>query len=58
MRDLFTLSSDYQSRAQETQLFFAEVQNKLRYAVTGQTAAELIVDRADPDAPNMALTTL
>ena len=57
VRDLFTLSSDYQSRAHETQLFFAEVQNKLLYAVTGQTAAELIVDRADPDAPNMALTT-
>jgi hypothetical protein len=57
VRDLFTLSSDYQSRAQETQLFFAEVQNKLLYAVTGQTAAELIIDRADPTAPNMALTT-
>ncbi len=57
VRDLFALSSDYQSRAQETQLFFAEVQNKLLYAVTGQTAAELIVDRADPTAPNMALTT-
>ncbi len=57
VRDLFALSSDYQARENETQLFFAEVQNKLLFAVTGKTAAELIVDRANPDAPNMALTT-
>jgi len=36
-------------------LFFAEVQNKLLYAVTSKTAAELVVARADPEAPNMAL---
>ncbi|MFT3885657.1 MAG: RhuM family protein [Flavobacteriales bacterium] len=35
---------------------FAEVQNKLLYAVTRHTAAELVVQRADPEAPNMALT--
>lgn len=40
----------------ETHLFFAEVQNKLLYAATGQTAAELIVKRADASQPNMALT--
>jgi hypothetical protein len=57
VRDLFALSSDYQAREKETQLFFAEVQNKLLYAATRQTAAELIVDRANPDEPNMALTT-
>jgi hypothetical protein len=57
VRDLFALSSDYQTREKETQLFFAEVQNKLLYAATRQTAAELIVDRADPGQPNMALTT-
>lgn len=57
VRDLFALSSDYQAREKETQLFFAEVQNKLLYAVAGKTAAELIVDRANPDEPNMALTT-
>ena len=57
VRDLFALSSDYQSRQQETQIFFAEVQNKLLFAVAGKTAAELIVDRANPDLPNMALTT-
>ncbi len=56
VRDLFALSSDYQAREKETQLFFAEVQNKLLFAVTGHTAAELIVGRADPHAPNMALT--
>jgi len=57
VRDLFALSSDYQAREKETQLFFAEVQNKLLYAATRQTAAELIVARADPGQPNMALTT-
>lgn len=57
VRDLFALSSDYQTREKETSLFFAEVQNKLLYAATRQTAAELIVDRADPSQPNMALTT-
>jgi hypothetical protein len=57
VRDLFALSSDYQTREKETTLFFAEVQNKLLYAATRQTAAELIVDRADPCQPNMALTT-
>jgi hypothetical protein len=57
VRDLFALSADYQVREQETALFFAEVQNKLLYATTGYTAAELILQRADPDQPNMALTS-
>jgi hypothetical protein len=57
VRDLFALSSDYQSNDQSAQLFFAETQNKLLFAVTGETAAELVVDRADPDEPNMALTS-
>jgi hypothetical protein len=56
VRDLFTLSSDYGIRERETSLFFAEVQNKLLYAATGNTAAELILNRADPEKPNMALT--
>lgn len=55
VRDLFALSSDYREREKETGIFFAEVQNKLLYAVTEKTAAEIVVDRADPDAPNMAL---
>jgi len=57
VRDLFALSSDYQTHEKETQLFFAEVQNKLLYAATQHTAAALIVARADPSQPNMALTT-
>ncbi|BBL71416.1 virulence RhuM family protein [Methylogaea oryzae] len=56
VRDLFALSSDYRVREKETQLFFAEVQNKLLYAACGLTAAELIVQRAESGAPNMALT--
>ena len=56
VRDLFSLSSDYQARERETALFFAEVQNKLLYATTGYTAAELILKRSDPSQPNMALT--
>lgn len=55
VRDLFALSVDYQDHAQQAQLFFAEVQNKLLYAVTRKTAAELVVARADASAPNMAL---
>lgn len=57
VRDLFALSSDYQANDQAAQLFFAEVQNKLLYAVTQHTAAEIIRDRADASAPNMGLTT-
>jgi len=57
VRDLFALSTDYDSSDKATQMFFAETQNKLLYAVTGKTAAELIVERADPDKPNMALTS-
>lgn len=56
VRDLFALSSDYQARERETAQFFAEVQNKLLYATTGHTAAELILKRSDPSQPNMALT--
>lgn len=56
VRDLFALSSDYQQREQDTQIFFAQTQNKLLYAATGYTAAELVVKRADADEANMALT--
>lgn len=57
VRELFALSSDYQANEQSAQLFFAEVQNKLLYAVTQHTAAEIIRDRANANAPNMGLTT-
>lgn len=56
IRDLFALSSDYDKSDKATQMFFAETQNKLLYAVTHQTAAELIVSRADANQPNMGLT--
>lgn len=56
VRDLFALSSDYDKSDKATQMFFAETQNKLLYAVTQQTAAEIIVSRADVNKPNMALT--
>jgi hypothetical protein len=57
VRDLFALSSDYDPTDKATQMFFAETQNKLLYAVTGQTAAEIIVSRADANKTNMALTS-
>lgn len=57
LRDLFSLSSDYVKEDKATQMFFAETQNKLLYAITHQTAAELIVTRADSNKPNMGLTT-
>ncbi|MBF5058386.1 hypothetical protein Y5W_03680 [Alcanivorax sp. 521-1] len=57
VRDLFALSSDYRADDRDAQRFFAEVQNKLLYAVSGHTAAEIVVHRADPGEPNMALTS-
>lgn len=57
VRDLFALSSDYRARERETSIFFAEVQNKLIFAVTGHTAAELVLKRSNPKQPNMALTS-
>lgn len=57
VRDLFALSSDYDKTDKATQMFFAETQNKLLYAVTRQTAAEIILARADAGKPNMALTS-
>jgi len=57
IKDLFALSSDYDADDKSTQMFFAETQNKLHFAVTGQTAAELIVSRANADKPNMNLTS-
>ncbi|KYQ98521.1 hydroxyacid dehydrogenase [Serratia plymuthica] len=55
IRDLFTLSEDYCASEKDTGLLFAEVQNKLFFAVTGFTAAELIVQRADVSKANMNL---
>ena len=57
IRELFALSSDYDATDKATQMFFAETQNKLLFAVTGKTAAEIIITRANANEPNMALTS-
>lgn len=57
VRDIYALSVDYDPHNQMTQEFFATVQNKMLYAVTGKTAAEIIHSRADASKPNMGLTT-
>lgn len=56
VRDLFALSVDYKDDIKASNDFFAEVQNKLLHAVTNNTAAEIIVNRADATKPNMNLT--
>ena len=55
VRDLFALSSDYDKTDKATQVFFATVQNLLIFAVTEQTAAELITARANPADPHFGL---
>ncbi len=55
VRDLFALSSDYDKTDKTTQVFFATVQNLLIFAVTQQTAAELITARANPADPHFGL---
>ncbi len=57
LRDLFSLSSDYDSTDKATQMFYAETQNKILFVITGNTAAEIIVKRANDTEPNMALTS-
>ncbi len=56
IRELFALSNDYDKSDKSTQMFFAETQNKLLYAVCKKTAAEIIVSRADASKLNMALS--
>lgn len=56
--DIFEQCSyDYDKNSETTKAFYAFVQNKLHFAVTGKTAAELISERATPDSPTMGLTT-
>lgn len=57
IRDIFALAADYQPEAAQTQQFFQIIQNKLHWAATGKTAAELIAERADHTQPNMGLTS-
>lgn len=56
VRKVYATAVDYDGRSESAQLFFATVQNKMLHAVTGKTAGELIVARADPASPNMGLT--
>ena len=55
--DIYATSIDYSIKADDTKQFFATVQNKLHFAITGQTAAEIIAARAKSDKPNMGLTS-
>jgi hypothetical protein len=55
--DIYATAMDYSADAATTQTFFAIVQNKLHFAIHGQTAAELIVERADSTKDKMGLTT-
>ena len=55
--DIYATAIDYDMTAQATQRFFAMVQNKLHWAIHGQTAAEVIVGRADHQKQNMGLTS-
>jgi hypothetical protein len=57
VRDIFTTAVDYDPKSSEAQLFFKKVQNKMLWAVTGHTAAELITERSDPKAEKLGLTS-
>ena len=57
IRDIYKLAADYDPKAEETLEFFSLVQNKLHFAISGKTAAELIVKRVDAAKPNMGLTS-
>ena len=55
--EIYSTSIDYNQNDEETLLFFKTVQNKLHYAISGETAAELIYHRADSTKDNMGLTS-
>lgn len=55
--EIFALAADYQPALKETTQFFQTIQNKLHFACTSQTAAELIHHRVDANTPNMGLTS-
>ena len=55
--DIYALSIDYDKQAPETKRFFASVQNKLHWAISEQTAAEIVYNKADANQPHMGLTT-
>ncbi|MBI3616709.1 MAG: virulence RhuM family protein [Candidatus Omnitrophica bacterium] len=55
--DIYATAVDYSPNTAETEEFFATVQNKLHFAITGKTAAEIIASRVSKDKPHMGLTT-
>ncbi len=55
--DIYATSVDYSSKSENAAKFFSSVQNKLHFAITGNTAAEIIKDRVSSEKPNMGLTT-
>ncbi len=57
IREIFALACDYREGEEETQVFFATMQNKMHYAATGMTAAEIVRRRADAGKANMGLTS-
>ena len=57
VQDIYALSVDYNPSLQATKEFFSTVQNKMLYAVTGKTAAEIIMERVDAQKANMGLTS-
>ena len=57
VREIFAMAADYEPSLPETTTFFRIIQNKLHFAVTGKTAAEIIRDRVDAAQPNMGLAT-
>lgn len=57
VRDIYATATDYDKHSEQAQLFFKKVQNMMLWAVTGHTAAEIVVDRSNPDLPNMGLTS-
>lgn len=57
VREIFALAADYNPKSQAAQVFFATMQNKMLYAATGETAAEIILHRADCTQPNMGATS-
>ncbi|QXO42826.1 virulence RhuM family protein [Morganella morganii] len=56
VKEIFTMAADYEPSNKETNRFFQTIQNKLHFACTGMTAAELIASRADANQPDMGLT--
>jgi len=57
IRDIYTTAIDYDKTSEQAQVFFKKVQNKMLWAITGKTAAELIESRSNPAIPNMGLTS-